>query len=144
MARPSAPEKTAPLWNWPIGLPAWDTSQHPSITASAGTRLAGTQVERTYQLINAAYRGVQDARTAVRYFRMNAAEMDNEYGIDPDKIAMFGDGTGGYVTLASATLQDYNDIILNNAGEAIESFWYDPGDGSVIPMVIEAINGDPG
>ena len=118
------------------------------VTASVDYRLgwnplAGTQVERTYQLINAAYRGVQDARTAVRYFRMNAAEMDNEYGIDPDKIAMFGDGTGGYVTLASATLQDYNDIILNNAGEAIESFWYDPGDGSYIPMVIEAINGDP-
>ena len=36
--------------------------------------LAATQSERTNQLINAAYRGVQDARTAVRYFRMNAAE----------------------------------------------------------------------
>ena len=118
------------------------------VTASVDYRLgwnplAGTQVERTYQLINAAYRGVQDARTAVRYFRMNAAEMDNEFGIDPEKIAMFGDGTGGYVTLASATLQDYNDIILDNAGEPITSFWYDPGDGSYIPMVIEAINGDP-
>lgn len=118
------------------------------VTASVDYRLgwnplAGTQVERTYQLINAAYRGVQDARTAVRYFRMDAAEMGNTYGIDPEKIAMFGDGTGGYVTLASATLQDYNDIILNNAGEAITSFWYDPGDGSFIPMVIEAINGDP-
>ena len=31
--------------------------------------LAATQSERTYQLINAAYRGVQDARTAVRFFR---------------------------------------------------------------------------
>lgn len=118
------------------------------VTASVDYRLgwnplAGTQVERTYQLINAAYRGVQDARTAVRYFRMNAAEMDNEYGIDPDKIAMFGDGTGGYVTLASGTLQDYNDIILTNTGDPIESFWYDPGDGSYVPMVIEAINGDP-
>ena len=70
------------------------------VTASVDYRLgwnplAGTQVERTYQLINAAYRGVQDARTAVRYFRMNAAEMDNEFGIDPEKIAMFGDGTAG-------------------------------------------------
>ena len=27
--------------------------------------LAATQSERTYQLINAAYRGVQDARTAL-------------------------------------------------------------------------------
>jgi carboxylesterase type B len=31
--------------------------------------LAGTQTERTTQLIQAAYRGVQDSRTAVRYFR---------------------------------------------------------------------------
>ena len=105
--------------------------------------LAGTQVERTYQLINAAYRGVQDARTAARFFRMNAAEMGNEYGIDPDKVAMFGDGTGGYITLASATLQDYNDIILTNTGDPIASFWYDTDDGSYIPMVSEAINGDP-
>jgi hypothetical protein len=58
-------------------------------------------------------------------------------------VAMFGDGTGGYITLASATLQDYNDIILTNTGDPIASFWYDPGDGSYIPMVIEAINGDP-
>jgi carboxylesterase type B len=47
---------------------------------------AATQAERTYQLINAAYRGVQDARTAVRYFRMNAAEMGNEYGVILEKV----------------------------------------------------------
>lgn len=118
------------------------------VTASVDYRLgwnplAGTQEERTFQLINAAYRGVQDARTAVRYFRMNAAEMDNTYGIDPEKVAMFGDGTGGYITLASAAIADYNDIILDNEGSPIEVFWYDPGDGSSIPMVIESVNGDP-
>ena len=118
------------------------------VTASVDYRLgwnplAGTQVERTFQLINAAYRGVQDSRTAARFFRMNAAEMDNTFGIDPDKIAMFGDGTGGYITLASAAIADYNDIILDNEGSPIEVFWYDPGDGSSIPMVIEAVNGDP-
>lgn len=105
--------------------------------------LAATQSERTYQLINAAYRGVQDARTAVRYFRMNAAEMGNEYGIDSDKIGYFGEGTGGYATLAAATISDYNDIILDDMGAPISKFWYDPGDGSSIPMVIEAVNGDP-
>lgn len=117
------------------------------VTASVDYRLgwnplAGTQVERTYQLINAAYRGVQDARTAVRYFRMNAAEMGNTFGIDPDKVAMFGDGTGGYITLASASIADYNDIILDNTGSPIESFWY-LVDDTVIPMVIQEINGDP-
>ena len=104
---------------------------------------AATQAERTYQLINAAYRGVQDARTAVRYFRMNAAELGNEYGIDPSKIGYFGEGTGGYISYAASTISDYNDIILDDAGVPISKFWYDPGDGSYIPMVIEAINGDP-
>ena len=118
------------------------------VTASVDYRLgwnplAGTQVERTYQLINAAYRGVQDARTAVRYFRMNAAEMGNEFGIDTEKVAYFGDGTGGYVSLASASIADYNDIFVDASGAPIESLWYDPGNGSSIPMVIESINGDP-
>lgn len=105
--------------------------------------LAATQSERTNQLINAAYRGVQDARTAVRYFRMNAAEQGNEYGIDANKVGYFGEGTGGYATLAAATISDYNDIILDDAGFPISKFWYDPGDGSSIPMVIAAVNGDP-
>ena len=105
--------------------------------------LAATQSERTYQLINAAYRGVQDARTAVRYFRMNADVAGNEYGIDPDKIGYFGEGTGGYATLAATTITNYNDIILDDMGAPISKFWYDPGDGSSIPMVIEGVNGDP-
>ena len=105
--------------------------------------IAATQEERTIQLIGAAYRGVQDCRTAVRYFRMNAAEMGNEYGIDPGKIGYFGDGTGGYATLAASTISDYNDIIVDDMGAPITKFWYDPGDGSYIPMVIEAIHGDP-
>ncbi|MDG2208901.1 MAG: alpha/beta hydrolase fold domain-containing protein [Flavobacteriales bacterium] len=118
------------------------------VTASVDYRLgwnplAGTQVERTYQLVNAAYRGVQDARTAVRFFHMNAAEMGNEYNVDPNKVAMFGDGTGGYITLASASISDYNDIFVDDVGAPILSLWYDPGDGSSIPMVIESINGDP-
>jgi acetyl esterase/lipase len=105
--------------------------------------LAGTQEERTIQLIQAAYRGVQDSRTAVRFFRKSDAESGNPYGINPDKIGMIGDGTGGYITLASATISDYNDIIVDDLGNPITKFWYNPGDGSYIPMVIESIHGDP-
>ncbi len=105
--------------------------------------LAATQSERTYQLINAAYRGVQDARTAVRYFRMSEDTMGDPYGIDPTKIGYLGEGTGGYVSYAASTISDYNDIILDDMGAPIAKFWYDPGDGSFIPMVIEAVNGDP-
>jgi hypothetical protein len=108
--------------------------------------LAETQSERTYQLINAAYRGVQDARTAVRFFRMNAAVEENEYGIDPTKVGYFGEGTGGYVSYAAATITDYNDIIISDAGLPISKFWYDhDGDELTadIPMVIEGVNGNP-
>ncbi len=106
--------------------------------------LAATQQERTFQLINAAYRGVQDARTAVRYFRMTAAEQMNPYGIDSNSIGYLGEGTGGYVSYAASTISDYNDIIFDDSGAPIEKFWWDPtGSGTNVPMVVEGINGDP-
>ena len=118
------------------------------VVASVDYRLgynptAPTQVERTTQLIQAAYRGVQDSRTAVRYFRKSIAEDSNPYGIGTDKIAMFGEGTGGYITLASAGISSFEDIIYEDDGTTpISKFWYDPGDGSFIPMVVESIHGD--
>ena len=105
--------------------------------------LAPTQSDRTYQFINAVYRGMQDARTAVRYFRMSEATMGDPYGIDPNMIGYMGEGTGGYISYAASTIGDYIDIILDDMGAPIAKFWYDPGDGSLIPMVIEAFNGDP-
>ena len=105
--------------------------------------LAATQDERTLQLIQAAYRGVQDSRTAVRYFRKSVVDDSNPWGVSTEKIAMFGEGTGGYITLASAGISSYNDIILDDAGAPISKFWYDPGTGEQIPMVIESIHGDP-
>ena len=105
--------------------------------------LAGTQEERTMQLIQAAYRGVQDSRTAVRYMRKSIAEDGNPWGVSGEKIAMFGEGTGGYITLASSTISNYNDIIVDDLGAPIMKFWYDPGDGNFIPMVIEGIHGNP-
>ena len=105
--------------------------------------LASTQEERTLQLIQAAYRGVQDSRTAVRYFRKSVADDGNPYGIDDTKIGLGGDGTGGYITMASAGISSYNDIILDDTGVPIPKFWYDPGTGSQIPMVVEDIHGNP-
>ena len=106
--------------------------------------LAETQADRTFQLINAAYRGVQDARTAVRYFRMSEDTMGDPYGIDGSKIGYFGEGTGGYVSYAASTISDYNDIIFDDMGAPIAKFWTGtPGQPDYIPMVIEAVNGNP-
>ncbi len=96
--------------------------------------LAQTQEERVYTLINAAYRGIQDLRTCFRFFRKDAAENGNTFGVDVNRFAAMGDGTGGYITLAAAALDDYNELLISK-------FIIEIG-GLPIPMVIETINGD--
>ncbi len=59
---------------------------------------------RRETIINAAYRGVQDLAACVRYFKKDVKSGGNNYGVDTTKIAVGGQGTGGYITLAYATL----------------------------------------
>lgn len=73
---------------------------------------AEAQDIRTGTLLQAAYRGIQDARTCVRFLR-KTVDNGNPYGIDPDKIVMWGQGTGGYLSLGSAYLDDFEEILLN-------------------------------
>lgn len=75
--------------------------------------IASTQEGRVNTLINAAYRGVQDARTAIRYFKKNA----DLFGIDTTKILLFGQGTGGYITLATASLDKYSEVLTTTNGQ---------------------------
>lgn len=70
--------------------------------------LATTVQERRGQLLNAVYRAIHDGKKAVRYIRDNAST----YGVDVDKIALFGEGTGAYVALAYATLDQYSEMEL--------------------------------
>lgn len=67
---------------------------------------------RTGTLLNAAYRGIQDARTCIRFFRKSVAENDNPYGVDPEKIVLWGQGTGGYISLGSAFLDSFDEVLL--------------------------------
>lgn len=94
------------------------------------------QTERVDQLINAAYRGVQDFRTAIRYFKLTAPL----YGIDTSKIVGWGQGTGGYITMAAATMDNYLDIVLKSSNKFIGAD--KNGDGTPDPMVITSIHGD--
>lgn len=93
--------------------------------------LSDVQEVRTNTLINAAYRGVQDSRTAAKFFRATALAQGNPYRIDPAKIVAWGVGTGGYISLATATLDNASDIIL-------PKFIGSNG----LPMVLESVNGD--
>lgn len=99
--------------------------------------VAPTVEERTNTLINAAYRGVQDLRTAVRYFKKEAAENGNPYRVDTSRIVAWGMGTGAYLALISAMLDNYEDIIIPKfIGSDIN------GDNQPDPMVIPQIHGD--
>lgn len=73
--------------------------------------LAPTQTERTQQILNAVYRAIHDAQTAVRFFKKDAATTNN-YDIDPDKIFMIGQGSGGYISVAYAFLDKQSETEL--------------------------------
>ena len=75
--------------------------------------VSGDQDVRTSTLINAVYRGLQDAHNAARFFRYDADTLLNTYGIDPDKIIIGGQGSGGYLANAYSTLNDTTEIYLD-------------------------------
>ena len=60
---------------------------------------------RTSSLLQAAYRGIQDAKAMVRYMRMTEAN-GNPLGIDESKIVLGGQGTGGYISMAYDALDN--------------------------------------
>lgn len=74
---------------------------------------APDQNVRTSTLLQAAYRGIQDARACIRFLRRSVAENSNPYGIDTDKIVLWGQGTGGYISLGTAFLDDYSELVLD-------------------------------
>lgn len=54
-------------------------------------------------LLQAVYRAIHDTQSAVRFLRVTSSN----WGIHQSKIALIGQGSGGYVTQAYATLDDY-------------------------------------
>lgn len=106
------------------------------VAASADYRLGwnpnlAQEEARRLTLINASYRGIQDVRSCIRYFKANAAT----YGIDTGKIILFGEGAGGYITLGAATLDNFSKIPNTSYGP--NKFFY-----GGTTMVNEAINGN--
>jgi len=85
--------------------------------------LATTEIARRASLLNAVYRALQDVRECTRVLKADAAGA-NTYAIDPNKIIVLGEGTGGYIALANATLD-------NPAELFIEKFRLDPFDPTV-------------
>ena len=76
-------------------------------TYRAGWNPVGDQNTRTGTLLGAAYRGIQDIRSLIRFLRKSTAVDGNPYGIDPNKITLWGQGTGGYISLGCAYLDNF-------------------------------------
>lgn len=74
--------------------------------------VATNQNVRTSTLLNAAYRGIQDTRACIRFLRKNIAEDGNTWGIDGDKIGVWGLGTGGYLSMGAGYLDRYEETQL--------------------------------
>lgn len=73
--------------------------------------LAPDAETRRALLLQAVYRSIIDTKTAVRYFKKDAATT-NTFEIDPSKIILYGEGSGGYTTLAYNTLDRYAEVEL--------------------------------
>ena len=61
-------------------------------------------------LLTAVYRAINDVKALVRYCKKSVAEDGNPYGIDPDKIIIYGHGSGGYVSLAYGSLDRIEEL----------------------------------
>ena len=70
-----------------------------------------TEPERAASLMKAAYRGIQDVRAAIRYFRMDY-ENGNTYGIDTSRIIICGQGTGGWIATCLNSVDDTSELFL--------------------------------
>ncbi len=68
---------------------------------------------RTGTLLQAAYRGIQDTRSCVRFFRKTVAEDGNPYGINSSGIGVVGIGTGGYLSLGAGSFFEYDEINID-------------------------------
>ncbi len=95
--------------------------------------LAEDQNVRTSTLLQAAYRGIQDTYSCIRFLRKSVAESENPYGIDPDKIGALGLGTGGYLSYGVGYLDSYDEVVLDKFIDT----------ETLLPYVVQELHGDP-
>ncbi len=95
-----------------------------SMSYRLGWNPLGTTLEiRRGTLLNAIYRAIHDVKQCVRTVKAEAAS-NNNWHVDPSKIIVYGEGTGGYISLASSTLDESAELF-------IEKFRPDPFDPTV-------------
>jgi acetyl esterase/lipase len=81
------------------------------VTASINYRLGLTtnpllELPDSIDAYAAIIRGVHDLKAAMRWFKKDAIDGDNQYNIDPDKIIIAGFSAGGFIVLHQAYLDE--------------------------------------
>lgn len=94
----------------------------------------------------AVYNAIQDAKTMVRYLRVTASQ-GNPLKINTNAITLIGQGSGGYITLAYATLNKYSELQLdkfkydNSSSTGLFGYPVQAGDMYVDTSVVGDWNG---
>ncbi len=88
--------------HWSIRLLCQELAKRGFVTAAIDYRL-GMNIFDADLSTRAVYRGLQDGRSAVRYFRADA-NGTNTYRIDPNQIYIGGHSSGGFIALHNAYL----------------------------------------
>ncbi|MEO6902693.1 MAG: T9SS type A sorting domain-containing protein [Bacteroidia bacterium] len=88
---------------------------------------------RTGTLLNAVYRAIQDTKNCVRFFKNDRATT-NAYKIDTTRIVVGGISTGGYISLAYASLNQPSEIQLAK--------FIDNSKTPPVPYVNQALSGN--
>ncbi|MEM7367900.1 MAG: T9SS type A sorting domain-containing protein [Bacteroidota bacterium] len=92
-----------------------------------------------------------DAKNCIKFFRQDAAGA-NTYGINPDKVVLGGNNTGGYVALAANNFDEPNDLTLlkfrnsSNGESYLDTTLHGNFDGAGGTVNVEqymGVNGDP-
>ena len=87
-----------------------DMAKRGYVCASINYRLIDAFVLPTYEvMIDAVAKAVSDMKSAVRYFRQDAATT-NIYRIDPDQIFVGGASAGGFMAVHTAYLDSYDGV----------------------------------
>lgn len=88
--------------HWSIRLIAQELAKRGYVTAVIDYRL-GMNIFDADLSMRAVYRGVQDGRSAVRFFKADAAG-SNVYKVDPDQIYIGGHSAGAFIATHNAYL----------------------------------------
>ncbi|MEY4594855.1 MAG: hypothetical protein RIQ47_1265 [Bacteroidota bacterium] len=99
--------------------------------------VSADQDVRTGSLLQAVYRAIQDAKACVRYFREEATINGNPFRVDTSNIILGGQGTGGYIAMGYATVDNVAELnlpkFLSNSNNP--AYGFIAGQSYVIPQI---------